>query len=378
MNVIVTGWVASFPTAGFLWHPLGFALGFAGLGHDVWFLEDSGDEPLGYDPRTGESDPDCRAGTEFLARELASVGLGERWCYRHHPSGRHHGMCAEEMEDVLGQADLLVNVSLTTPMRPEYQSVPHRAGIDTDPVFTQIRIANGNQLLARVPSTHTRLFTFGRPPLPAQGHEWVPTRQAVVAGWWPEAPPPDPSFPFTSVTTWQAYAPEVWDGVEYGAKDRSLLEFIDLPSRTSARMSLAMGAGSDHGRGTALLGAAGWELTDPVAASVSTDAYQRYISDSLGEIGLAKAGYVVSRSGWFSERTCLYLASGRPAVVQDTGWTDWLPSGAGLLAFSTPQQAVAALESVLADPSGHARAARQVALDHFEADRVCQEIIDAL
>lgn len=378
MRTVVTGWVASLPTAGFLWHPLSFALGFADLGHEVWFLEDSGDEPWGYDPATGETDRECRAGVRFLKRELAAVGMDGRWCYRHAPSGRHDGLTAAELREVLAEADLFVNVSLTTQMRPEYLAVPHRIGIDTDPVFTQVRIASGDGLLGAVPWTHTRLFTYGRPPLPAQAHGWVPTRQPVVMARWPVSPAPEADDPLTSVTTWQAYPPVVWDGIEYGAKDRSFLEFLDLPARTPARLQLAMGAGTDHQTGVELLSAHGWEIADPIEATRSTAAYQRFISSSLGEIGLAKHGYVKSRSGWFSERTCLYLASGRPAVVQDTGWSDWLPKGQGLLGFSTLEEAVDAIEAVRADPAGHATAARKIAEAHFAAADVCREILEAL
>lgn len=378
MRVVVTGWVAPMPTAGFFWHPVAFALGFAALGHDVWFLEDSGDHPWGYDPDSGADDPDCRAGVRFLEREMAAVGLAGRWCFRHVPTGRTHGMGDEQIRDVLAGADVLVNVSLTTPMRPEYLQVPHRLGIDTDPVFTQVRIAGGDVTLGPVPDTHTRLYTFGRPPLPAQGHEWVPTRQPVDTRLWPAADPPDPSAPLTTVTTWQAYAPVEWDGVLYGAKDRSLRQFLDLPAASPAPLAVALGAGTDHRQGADLLRGHGWQLTDPIEATRSSAAYRRYIASSLGEIGFAKHGYVESRSGWFSERTCLYLASGRPAVVQDTGWSDWLPSGRGLLGFTTPAEAVEAIESVTADPAGHARAARALAEEHFAAGDVCQGILDAL
>lgn len=378
MRIVVTGWVASLPTAGFLWHPLAFALGFAELGHDVWFLEDSGDEPWGYDPVADRSDPECRAGVAFLARELEAVGFQDRWCYHHAPSGRHDGLARHELREVLEAADVLVNVSLTTQMRPAYLRVPNRVAIDTDPVFTQVRMAHGDAVLGAVPSTHTRLFTYGRPPLPAQAHEWLPTRQPVASAWWPVVPAPEAAAPFTSVTTWQAYPPVVWNGVEYGAKDRSLQQFLDLPSRTSARLRLAMGAGTNQAAGASLLAAHGWELADPIEATCSTEAYRKFIAASIGEIGFAKHGYVASRSGWFSERTCLYLASGRPAVVQDTGWSDWLPSGTGLIGFSTLDEAVDAVESVRSDPAGHATAARKIAEVHFDAADVCREILDAL
>src|SRR5437764_3927479 len=205
LRVVVTGWAAPFPLAGFLWHPLSFALGIRDLGHEVWDLEDSGDQPWGYDPVAHQQDDSCTAGIRFLAHELASVGLGDRWTFRHVPTGRWFGMGEDEARDVLASADVLVNVSLTTPMRPEYLTIPHRLAIDTDPVFTQIRVAQGDTALAPVPETHTRLFTFGRPPLPAQRHEWVPTRQAVATRFWPSAHPPSAHAPFTSVTTWTAY-----------------------------------------------------------------------------------------------------------------------------------------------------------------------------
>ncbi|HEX9547257.1 MAG TPA: hypothetical protein VF942_07960, partial [Acidimicrobiales bacterium] len=122
----------------------------------------------------------------------------------------------------------------------------------------------------------------------------------------------------------------------------------------------------------------GWELADPIAATRSTQAYQAYMASSLGEICLAKHGYVAARSGWFSERTCLYLASGRPVVAQETGWTDWLPAGEGALAFSTLNEAVAAIEEVGTDSARHAAAARRLAIEHFRAEDVCAEILAAL
>jgi hypothetical protein len=378
VNIIVCGWVAAFPTAGFLWHPLAFALGMQQLGHQVWFLEDSGNVPYCWDPDAGDVDPSGAAGSRFLAREMAAVGLSDRWVYRHIPSGRHDGMSAVETRDVLAAADVLINVSLTTEMRPEYLRVPIRIGIDTDPVFTQVRIAKGDQALAPVPSTHTRLFTYGSPPLPAQLHEWVPTRQPVALQHWPVAGPVAAAAPFTSVTTWQAYPPVVWEGETYAAKDVSLRALLDLPSLVEVPLLLALGAGSDHQAGAGLLSSRGWRLADPIAATRSTSAYQQWIAASAGEIGVAKHGYVAARSGWFSERTCLYLASGRPAVVQDTGWTDWLPEGNGLLAYRDLEGAAAAISRVLEAPAEHAAAARQLVEEHFDAAVVCQALLDAL
>ena len=378
MKVVVAGWVAGFPVAGFFWHAVSFALGFRDLGHEVWFLDDPGDEPWGWDLENEREDPGCHAGVRFLEREMAAVGLGDRWCFRHAPEERWEGIGEEAMRQVLAEADLFVNVSLVCPVRPEYRAIPHRLGIDTDPVFTQVKVATGNPLLSRVPGDHTRLFTFGRPPLPAQAHEWVPTRQPVATAHWPVAGPAPAGAPWTSITTWKAYPPVMWGGVEYGAKDRSLREFIDLPRRSPEALELAIGAGADHQEGAAALREHGWRLSDPAAASWSAGRYREWLAGSAGELGFAKHGYVAAHSGWFSERTCCYLASGRPAVVQDTGWSDWLPSGEGLFAFSTADEAVAALAAVADDPARHAAAARRIVEDHFEARDVCAGLLEAL
>jgi hypothetical protein len=378
MKVVVAGWVAAFPTAGFLWHALSYAIGFRDLGHDVTFLDDSGDEPWGWDPDREVMDPECRAGARFLASEMEAQGLGDRWVFRHVPSDRFDGMSRERALTALAEADLFVNVSLTCTMRPEYRRIPQRVGIDTDPVFTQVRIARGDAALASVPADHTRLFTFGRPPLPAQADEWVPTRQPVATARWPTSPPPPPEAPFTTLTTWRAYPPVEWEGRTYAAKDASLRDFLDLPGRTTAGLTVALGAGEGHQDGARLLREHGWALADPIAASRTTLDYQRFIAGSAGELGLAKHGYVSARSGWFSERSCCYLASGRPVVAQDTGWSDWLPSGRGLLAFTTPAEAAAGIEAVRADPEGHGRAARALVEEHFETADVCRELIEAL
>ena len=378
MRVVVAGWVAGFPLAGFLWHALSYALGFRDLGHEVWFLDDAGDEPWGWDPVADRLDLECAAGVRFLARELDAVGLGDRWIFRNEASGRWEGAGEAAGREALAGADLFVNVSLICPMRPEYAAIPNRIGIDTDPVFTQVRIANGDTLLREVPSTHTRLFTFGRSPLPAERHEWLPTRQAVATANWPVTPPAGSGAPFTTLTTWRAYPPVTWDGVEYAGKDRSLRGFLDLPAHTGATLEVALGGGDDHQEGVRELKAHGWRLADPVAAAVTTDAYRRYLARSAGEIGFAKHGYAASRSGWFSERTCCYLASGRPAVVQETGWSDWLPVGEGLFAFSDIAGAVEALDAIAAEPERHAAAARRLVEEHFEAATVCAELLEAL
>jgi hypothetical protein len=374
VNIVVAGYVASFPIAGFFWHSVSYALGFRALGHDVWFVDDSGDEAWGWDLDADQFDPECRAGQRFLEREMKAVGLEGRWVFRHMPSSHHAGMDEETTLAVLADADVFVNVSCTTPIRAEYARIPQRLAIDTDPVFTQIRVAEGEA--AAIPATHTRLFTFGRPPLPAQRHEWLPTRQPVALDRWSPSPRPL-GAPFTTIAQWRAEYARTWDGTHYGGKDRSFQPYQSLPSRTTVPLSIAFG-GRDRRVAAQQLVGHGWDVVDAFPASRSTAAYRSFIAASAGEFSIAKQGYVAPRSGWFSERTCCFLASGRPAVVQDTGFSDWLPTGEGLLAFSTPDEAIAALEDVSADWERHAAAARRLVATNFDAASVCAELLDTL
>jgi hypothetical protein len=378
VNIVVSGYVASYPIAGFFWHYMSYVMGLRALGHDVWYIEDSGDDVWGWDTVANAPDPALAAGVRFLEQEMAYRGLGRRWAVRVVPHGLTHGMTAAEVDDVLAAADVFVNVSCVAPPRPEYARIPHRLGIDTDPVFTQIRIARGDPRRSWIPEFHTRLFTFGVPPLPASRHEWTPTRQPVVLDMWEDVPAPRTGSAFTTVAAWQAYPSESWGGSTYQGKDVSFRRLIDLPRRTDVPLVVAVGGRGDTRAATTALRSAGWQVEDGIRVSASTASYRGFIYDSLGEIGVAKDGYVAARSGWFSERTCCYLAAGRPAVVQDTGFSDWLPTGEGLLSFTTAADAADALEAVRDDAGSHSLAARRIAREHFDARQVCDDLLRCL
>ena len=148
------------------------------------------------------------------------------------------------------------------------------------------------------------------------------------------------------------------------------MRFIDLPSRTPQKFELAI-----NGPQT-LLRQHGWDTVDAMQVSRTPDDYRAFIHRSKGEFGVAKHTYVATRSGWFSDRTECYLASGRPALVQDTGWTSHLPSGEGLLSFSAPDDAAAGLDRINSDYARHARAAAEIAREHFDARRVLPPLLE--
>jgi hypothetical protein len=183
---------------------------------------------------------------------------------------------------------------------------------------------------------------------------------------------------FTTVANWRGYGTLEHEGVRYGQKAHSLRRFLDLPGRTGERFALALAIHPGEERDLRALREHGWELLDPVAVAGTPNAYRAFVAGSKGELGIAKEGYVVSRSGWFSDRSACYLACGRPVLAQDTGFGEALPTGAGLFAFADTEGAAGAIEALRSDYGRHARAARAIAEEFLDSDRVLSRLLREL
>jgi hypothetical protein len=156
-------------------------------------------------------------------------------------------------------------------------------------------------------------------------------------------------------------------------KSTSFEPYLDLPNRAGPVLELAVGGPTTP---RALLAEKGWGLRDPLELTSDPWTYQRYIGQSKAEFSVAKHGYVVSRSGWFSERSAAYLASGRPVLIQDTGFSDWLETGSGVIPFNTPDEVLAGIEEVTRRYTLHCKAARAVAQEYFDANKVLPSLIE--
>jgi hypothetical protein len=379
LRIIVCGYIVRGPLGGISWHHLHYLLGLADLGHDVWFLEDSGDWPSCYDPARQTTDADPGYGLAYAARVFERTGFGQRWAYHDAMNGgQWHGPAASGMAEICRSADVVLNVSGINPLRPWLQGVPVRALIDTDPVFTQVDILQ-DPVQRAFAEGHNVFFTFaesfGQPgcTVPDDGLPWLATRQPVALRAWPVAPPPPPDARWTTVMLWDSYAEREWDGMRWGMKSQEMERLLDLPARCGPRFELALGG---HTAPQDRLLALGWQLRDPLAVSLDPWSYQDYLRGSRAEFGAAKHGYVASGSGWFSERTANYLALGRPAVVQDTGFSRHLPTGEGLFAFDDAQGAAAAIDAVESNYARHASAARELVAEHFDASRVLTRLLE--
>jgi len=378
LRIVVLGYLVRGPLGGLAWHHLQYVLGLLALGHDVLYVEDSDDHEWScYDPSRGVTDTDPTFGLAFAESVFDRAGAGDRWAYFDAHRDRWHGPAAVDAVEFCERADLLLNLGGVNPLRPWSQCPRHRAFVDTDPVFTQLKMLDEPAFRERV-DAHTSFFTYaenvgsGAAQVPALDRSWLATRQPVVLDAWAVTPVP-PAGAYTTVMQWESYPAREHDGVRYGMKSESFADYLDLPSLTAARLELAVGSGSaprDE------LRRRGWSVVNPLEVAADPWAYQGYIRSARGELTVAKHGYVVSRSGWFSERSAAFLASGRPVVTQDTGLAGLYPLGEGLLVFDDLAGAVAALEEVERRPDEHARAARELAQRCFDASVVLTELLE--
>jgi len=368
MRILFAGPIARYPFGGVTWCALMYLLGLRTLGHEVFYVEDTGE--CIYDPVLNTRSTDPGYGTRYIHNSLEPFGLGDRWSFVNY-DGSYHGRSAEDVRQYAATADLFINLSGGSWFwRDEYAGIPRKVFIDSDPAFTQLAIAKAEPWYVAFFQRFDRLFTFGANigtpacPVPTGEFTWHRTWQPITLEEWRTDRTPRDRF--TTVMTWQI---ESFADVG-GNKDQEFVKFIDLPSRTPQRFELAI-----NGPQT-LLRQHGWDTVGAMEASRTPNAYRDFVQESKAEFGVAKHTYVVNRTGWFSDRTECYLASGRPALVQDTGWTAHLPSGDGLLAFSTPDEALAGIERINADYPRHARMAAEIAREHFDAARVLGRLLD--
>jgi hypothetical protein len=369
LRILLAGMVAGDPhQGGASWAVLQYVAGLEELGHEVMLVE-----PV---------PPASLAPGGPVVAYFESLPL---------PAGRA-ALLAEESEETVGVpyarllefargADLLLNISGMLGDERLLEAVPVRAFLDLDPGFNQVWQATGTEMGF---DRHTHCVSVGVRigaedcPIPTLGRNWIPTLPPVALGHWPVAAEAPARDAFTSVGHWRSYGSIEHEGVRYGQRAHSLRELIELPRRSDARFEPALGIHPDEVDDLRALRENGWSLLDPAEIAATPAAYADFVRGSKAELSVAKSGYVASRSGWFSDRSAAYLASGRPVVAQDTGFGDSLPVGEGLLAFADTAGAAAAVAEVESDLPRHGRAARELAEQHLDAGKVLPRLLERL
>jgi len=390
LRLLVTGLVAQHPRlGGVAWDYLQYLLGFASLGHDVYYLEDSGQWPYRLGARSAGRSRVARdpaANVAHLAKLMERFGLAERWAYRFPVTSTWFGLSQTARREITATADLLIDVSGALERPEQHRGRGRAVYIDTDPVFTQLKLAAGAREFAARVAAHDLHFSFGERvqglaiPTP---YRWRPTRQPVVLSEW--QPGNRARKAFTTVLSWTSYAPLRFRGESYGQKDVEFRRFLSLPAR-AAPISLEVAIGGTRhadweGDAAAppppeILRGAGFKVVDAYHVCADLDRYRSYVESSRGEWSIQKNGYVRGQPGWFSGRSACYLAAARPVVVQDTGLAGVLPTGDGLLTFGSVDEAEAGLREVDAHYERHAAAARALAAAYFDAELVLPTLLE--
>ena len=372
MRILFSGMIAGDPFhGGATWAVLQYVLGLRQLGHDVCLVEPI--NPQG--TRLADS-----TSAAYFREVVATFGL-ERQSAMVSSDRESVGLSYAELLQKADQSDLLFNISgmLTDP--DLFGRVPCRVYLDLDPGFNQLwHAVQGIDMRF---AGHTHFVTIGQTigslhcPVPTCGLSWIPTWQPVVLAHWPVADAVSHDG-LTTVANWRGYGSIEYLGVKYGQKAHSWRSFLDLPRRTTEKFMPALAIHEGEEKDLASLKDNGWHLLNPSQVAGTPRQYQQFIRGSRAEFSIAKSGYVAARCGWFSDRSICYLASGRPAIVQETGIGKLLPTGCGFFSFTTHDDVLTAIEALRSDYARHCRAARTLAEDYFDSDKVLKRLLERL
>jgi hypothetical protein len=376
--VLISGALANKPSnGGNAWSRLSWVLGFQRAGFEVCFVE--------------QIHPDCcvdangqpssfrnSANLAYFNRTMSEFGLSRASSLVCGDGLDAHGLGMAELASLAERACLLFNLSGHLTLAELKTKAACRAYYDDDPGYTQFWHAQGNPG-ARL-SGHDLYFTLGENigkkecSIPTNGIRWHATRPPVVLDHWPVVEQPRLDK-FTTIASWRgAYAPITFDGTTYGLKAHEFRKIMSLPQRTSHTFEIALQIHPGDHKDLEALHSHGWCLSDPQKVAGSPDQFRQYVQTSGAEFSVAQGIYVGTNSGWFSDRTVRYLASGKPALVQDTGFTNRYPCGKGLVTFRTLDEAVDGAERIVSDYQAHCLAARRVADEYFDSGKVIGEI----
>lgn len=376
LTIVVAGTIASVPGhGGWTWVILQYLLGLRRLGHRVFFLDPIPPATL----RKANSTLDESANAAYFSAVVRRFGLEGSSALLVTDAARDTlGLSYAEIVDIARGADVLINVSGVLRDEGLLSLARRRVYLDLDPAFTQLwHVVQGIDMGFR---WHTDFVTIGLAigtpecSVPTCGLAWIPTWQPVVLDQWPAANA-DGTGALTTVANWRGYGSIEHQGALYGQKVHAWRAFMTLPTRTTERFAVALGIDPGETVDLQALGTNGWELVDPAHVAATPERYREFLRASKAELGIAKSGYVISRCGWVSDRSICYLASGRPVIAQETGFSRLLPTGEGLLPFETMDDLLDAIAQLNADYPKHARAARALAEEYFDSDKVLKQLL---
>jgi hypothetical protein len=380
LRIVVLGMMGRCPFGGQTWLYLNWLDGLRRLGHEVWYVED--DTVWPYHPVKNAVTDDCSYAVQHIADCMSRIGLPDNWAYRlADRKGACWGVSENKLAELYASCDALLNIVGAIRIREEHLRARFRVYVECDPVTAELQMASGNPKIQWVFDKHHVFATYGENygasdcGVPLNGVTYHKTRQPVALDFWPVTFKPEARF-FTTIGNYRQSGNDVeYKGQTYHwSKHHEWEKFLRLPSLTAQPFEVGLKV-DDH-QDQERLEAHGWRVVSPFQMSLDVfGAYQDFFRRSRAEFTVAKDQNVRLRSGWFSERDACYLACGKPVVAQDTGFGKILPTGKGLYAFTTIEQALAAIEAINSDYRGNCAAARDIAEEYFAAEKVTSRFL---
>jgi hypothetical protein len=354
---------------------LQYLLGLRRLGYDVLLIDRLEPEMI-----DGPCSEDVTGSGEMrrLLEILERFGLGDSFAVLDANGRSIVGATREETIERVGRSEFLLNVMGFLEDPDILGAAPLRVFLDIDPGFPQMWRELG---LADVLAGHDRYVTVGSLVgsstcrVPDCGLDWIHTRPPVVLDLWPTSAPTTGGG-FVSIGAWRGpFGPVDYEGETYGLRVHEFRALTELPARTGASFDAALDVDPADEGDAELLRDSGWRLLDARSLTADPLDYRRLVASAGAELMVAKGMYVRSRGGWFSDRSACFLASGKPVLALDTGFGETLPVGRGLVAFDSLDGAVDGARAIVDDYEEHSRAARALAEEWFDSDRVLTELV---
>ena len=381
-RIIVMGFMGSMPIAGVIWQHIHYIVGLQRLGHEVFYIEDSA--RMTYNPQTFDVGEDYGYAASILQRLAEEFEFNDRWgfCARYLKDTPTAGLSLTKIRKLYREADAVLNVCGTQEFNDDLLRSERILYVESDPGVEQIKIDQKVQDTWEYLQRHHALFTFGENvgtekfPVPTHGLEWLPTRQPIVTDLWQTRRRPAETAVFTSIANWSTSGLKdiTWRGEKYlWSKSPEFVRFVSAPKKSGETFELATNMKDEPTREKFLEN--DWRLVSPIELSIDYRQYRDYIRNSKGEFTVAKDQYVRLNTGWFSDRTACYLAAGRPVITQKTGFP-WEETHRGLLTFRSLPEIVEAVKMINADYALHSKAARDLAREVFEAEKVLKSLLE--
>ncbi len=366
-----------YPLGGNLSWALQYLAGFKALGHDIYFVEKYVHPDSCYDPVQQRMSNNCSYGVRVVSELLKLYGLEDKWCFVEFGE-IYHGLSKEKVEEVFSRADLYIESGAHGAWEEESSRAALRVYIDVDPAFTQVKVHEKLSQQEDLP-VYDHYFTngmnIGREGniIPVCGLTWKYVFNPVHLPLFNRVSPPD-SAPYSTIMNWVSYSETVnYQGVSYGHKSMEFHKFLLLPEKVKVPMEMAVSGLPQLKKGE--LKEHGWRITSAQEVTFTVDSFRTYLSSCRGEFSVVKNMYQATSSGWFSDKSAAFLASGRPVILQETGFSDHLPTGAGLFAVTNIAEAIEAIETVESNYSFHADKAYEIAAEYLDTDKVLSKFL---